>query len=63
MDRARPARPEGAASRAADDGGDDLLVREEPLWIEVEGQRVLTMRTPGADADLALGFLLAIVTR
>jgi FdhD protein len=40
------------------DRGDDLVVREEPLLIEVGGQSVLTMRTPGHDADLALGFLL-----
>ena len=33
-------------------------MREEPLWIEVHGARLLTMRTPGADVDLALGFLL-----
>lgn len=40
-------------------GGEDvLLVREEPLLIEVGEQTVLTMRTPGHDADLALGFLL-----
>lgn len=37
----------------------DLVVREEPLLIEVAGERVLTMRTPGDDLDLALGFLLA----
>ena len=34
------------------------VVREEPLLLEVEGERVLTMRTPGADEALALGFLL-----
>jgi FdhD protein len=33
-------------------------VREEPLLIEVGGESVLTMRTPGDDVDLALGFLL-----
>ena len=37
---------------------EDWVVREEPLLIEVEGESVLTMRTPGADEDLALGFLL-----
>ena len=34
-------------------------MREEPLLIEVDGQSVLTMRTPGHDQELALGFLLA----
>jgi FdhD protein len=37
---------------------EDWLVREEPLLLEVEGERVLTMRTPGDDESLALGFLL-----
>lgn len=37
---------------------EDWVVREEPLLIEVEGESVLTMRTPGADEDLAVGFLL-----
>lgn len=49
----------GATRRTRADGRDDLLVREEPLWIEVHGDRVLTMRTPGHDEDLALGFLLS----
>jgi FdhD protein len=35
------------------------VVREEPLLIELAGQQVLTMRTPGHDEELALGFLLA----
>jgi FdhD protein len=50
---------EGAARRTLGDASDDLLIREEPLWIEVDGQRLLTMRTPGRDADLAIGFLLS----
>lgn len=38
----------------------DALAVEEPLEIRVDGETVATtMRTPGADADLALGFLLA----
>ena len=37
---------------------EDWVVREEPLLIEVEGESVLTMRTPGDDEALALGFLL-----
>jgi FdhD protein len=40
------------------DGSEDRLVREEPLLIVVHGQQLMTMRTPGRDADLALGFLL-----
>jgi FdhD protein len=39
-------------------GGFEWVIREEPLLIEVEGERVLTMRTPGEDEALALGFLL-----
>lgn len=39
---------------------DDDLAREEPLEIRVNGQAVsVTMRTPGHDAELALGFLLS----
>lgn len=41
------------------DRGDDLVAREEPLLIEVADARVLTMRTPGHDAELAVGFLLS----
>ena len=38
---------------------DDLAV-EEPLEIRVDGETLaVTMRTPGDDARLALGFLLA----
>jgi FdhD protein len=40
--------------------GLDAVAVEEPLEIRVDGEAVATtMRTPGADADLALGFLLA----
>jgi FdhD protein len=39
---------------------EDALAVEEPLEIRVDGDAVATtMRTPGADADLALGFLFA----
>ncbi len=38
---------------------DDTLVREEPLEIRIRGRGIaVTMRTPGADAELAAGFLL-----
>ena len=38
----------------------DLVAREEPLEIRIEGRTVtLTMRTPGADRELAAGFLLS----
>lgn len=50
--------PTGAARRRLADGRDDRLVREEPLLLVVHGQQLLTMRTPGRDEDLAVGFLL-----
>jgi len=53
-----PEPPIGAARRVLADGRDDLLVREEPLLLVVHGQQLLTMRTPGRDEDLAVGFLL-----
>jgi FdhD protein len=40
------------------DGGDDVVAVEEPLEIRVDGAPlVITMRTPGQDEELALGFL------
>lgn len=45
--------------RTLADGSEDELIREEPLLIAAGGGEVLTMRTPGADEDLALGFLLS----
>ncbi len=53
-----PQPPLGAARRELADGRGDLLVREEPLLLVVHDQQLLTMRTPGRDADLAVGFLL-----
>ena len=50
---------EGALRRVLADGHEDRLVREEPLRLLVHGEPLLTMRTPGHDQDLALGFLLA----
>jgi FdhD protein len=38
---------------------DDLIAREEPLMVRVEGRsHAVLMRTPGHDVDLATGFLL-----
>jgi FdhD protein len=40
------------------DGVDDVVAIEEPLEIRVDGAALaVTMRTPGHDEDLALGFL------
>ncbi len=50
--------PVGAASKALAHGQTDLLVREEPLLLTIGQSRLLTMRTPGQDEDLALGFVL-----
>lgn len=39
---------------------DDELAREEPLEIRIQGRPVsVTMRTPGDDEELAVGFLLS----
>lgn len=50
--------PDGAERRSCADGRADLLVAEAPLLLLVDGQQLLTMRTPGQDDDLAVGFLL-----
>ena len=40
------------------DGGEDVVAVEEPLEIRVDGAPLaVTMRTPGHDEELALGFL------
>jgi len=40
------------------DGGSDVVAIEEPLEIRVDGEPLaVTMRTPGHDDELALGFL------
>lgn len=48
----------GVAVRRLASGRDDLLIEEAPLLLDVHGQQLLTMRTPGRDTELALGFLL-----
>jgi FdhD protein len=55
-DNSRP--PIGASLRRLASGREDLLIEESPLLLDVHGQQLLTMRTPGRDAELALGFLL-----
>jgi len=46
--------PDGAASRA------DVAATEEPMEVRIEGDPfAVIMRTPGADRELAAGFLLA----
>src|SRR6201993_2325196 len=40
------------------DGGEDEVAVEEPLELRVDGEPLaVTMRTPGHDEELALGFL------
>src|SRR6187549_1282395 len=42
------------------DGGADEVAVEEPLEIQVDGRPIaVTMRTPGHDEELALGFLIS----
>ncbi len=49
-----------SADGALGDEAPDDLVIEEPLEIRVAGDPIaVTMRTPGSDEDLALGFLFA----
>ena len=45
-------------TRVTHDGVDDVVAIEEPLEIRVDGSPLaVTMRTPGHDEELALGFL------
>jgi FdhD protein len=45
-------------TRITHDGGEDEVAIEEPLEIRVDGEPLaVTMRTPGHDEELALGFL------
>jgi FdhD protein len=45
-------------TRVAHDGHQDVVATEEPLEIRVDGAPLsVTMRTPGHDEELALGFL------
>ncbi len=45
-------------ARVQHDGGDDTVAVEEPLEIRVDDEPLaVTMRTPGHDEELALGFL------
>ena len=56
---ARPVRLRGAhAIVERDDGVEDAVAVEEPLEVRVDGEPLtITMRTPGHDEELALGFL------
>jgi FdhD protein len=48
----------GMWAKVVRDGEDDLVAVEEPLEIRVDGAPLaVTMRTPGHDEELALGFL------
>jgi FdhD protein len=51
-------RVHGAHAAVRRDGVDDEVAVEEPLEIRVDGEPLaVTMRTPGEDEELALGFL------
>src|SRR3954468_23736997 len=48
----------GMVARIVRDGEEDYVAVEEPLEIRVDGAPLaVTMRTPGHDEELALGFL------
>ena len=69
MDETSPAHPRAGATTEVEvirvEAGQaqlraDSVAVEEPLEMRVDGETVaVTMRTPGADGDLALGFLFA----
>lgn len=40
-------------------GQNDAVITEEPLVLELDSQELVTMRTPGHDLELTLGFLLS----
>src|ERR1700712_4760863 len=47
-----------AGAKVVHDGREDVVAVEEPLEIRVDGEPLaVTMRTPGHDEELALGFL------
>jgi FdhD protein len=51
-------RPRGLHALVERDGSEDAVAVEEPLEIRVDGEPLaVTMRTPGHDDELALGFL------
>ena len=51
-------RSQGAHAAVEHDGGHDVVAVEEPLEIRVDGAPLaVTMRTPGHDEELAVGFL------
>src|SRR5258708_18832263 len=53
-----PVRKLGPTSETADERAQDLLAVEEPLQIRLGDRDVaITMRTPGNDDELAVGFL------
>ena len=57
-DQRRLSRVAGAFATVRHDGREDLVAVEEPLEIRVDGRPLaVTMRTPGEDEELALGFL------
>jgi FdhD protein len=48
----------GAYTKVRHDGLEDVVAIEEPLEIRIDGEPLaVTMRTPGHDEELALGFL------
>ncbi len=58
MDRSHLPYEKGFGRRRLKDGDYDHLVNEEPLGINLGSTRFVTMRSPGQDRELVLGFLL-----